>query len=270
MPALSLSFLRRPASRWALAALLGAGGLLAAAGSLLPSEPARAQAASVAVDPEIDKRLRKILAERLPGLPRIDEIRATPIAGLYELRIGSDLVYGDASGQYLVQGQIIETASRRNLTEERINKLTAVDFASLPLKDAIVWKTGNGKRRIAVFSDPNCGYCKRFEAELSKAKDLTVYTFLMPILSEDSATKSKAIWCAKDSTATWRSWMLDGVNPAKAAADCANPIERNLELGRKLKVNGTPAIVFEDGTRVPGMVPAAELERRLGELAKGG
>lgn len=270
MSALSLSFLRRPASRWALAALLGAGGLLAAAGSLLPSEPARAQAASAAVDPEIDKRLRKILAERLPGLPRIDEIRATPIAGLYELRIGSDLVYGDASGQYLVQGQIIETASRRNLTEERINKLTAVDFASLPLKDAIVWKTGNGKRRIAVFSDPNCGYCKRFEAELSKARDLTVYTFLMPILSEDSATKSKAIWCAKDSTASWRSWMLDGVNPGKLAADCANPIERNLELGRKLKVNGTPAIVFEDGTRVPGMVPAAELERRLGELAKGG
>ena len=269
MPVLSMPLPRRPAARWALAALLGAGSLLALAG-LLRSEPAQAQAAAGPVDAETDKRLRKVLSERLPGLPRIDEIRPTPIPGLFELRIGSDLVYGDASGQYLVQGQIIETASRRNLTEERINKLTAVDFASLPLKDAIVWKTGNGKRRIAVFSDPNCGYCKRFEAELSKAKDLTVYTFLMPILSEDSATKSKAIWCAKDSTATWRSWMLDGVNPARTAADCANPIERNLELGRKLKVNGTPAIVFEDGTRVPGMVPAAELERRLGEIAKGG
>lgn len=265
MPALPPFLMRRPLA----AALLAAAGLLAAA-SLMPP-PARAQAqAAAAVDPEVDKRIRKVLAERLPNLPRIDEIRATPIAGLYELRIGSDLVYGDASGQYLVQGQIIETANRRNLTEERINKLTAIDFASLPLKDAIVWKTGTGKRRIAVFSDPNCGYCKRFEAELSKAKDLTVYTFLMPILSEDSAAKSKAIWCAKDSTASWRGWMLDGMNPAKAAADCANPIERNLELGRKLKVNGTPAIVFEDGSRVPGMVPAAELERRLAEVAKGG
>lgn len=213
--------------------------------------------------------IRKLLAERFTDLPKIDEVSKAPMPGLFEVRVGSDLFYTDAEASHLIMGgQILETKTRRNLTEERMKKLTAIDFASLPLKDAIVWKTGTGKRRIAVFADPNCGYCKRFEQELSKTKDLTVYTFLMPILSADSTDKSNAIWCAKDATAAWRSWMVDGVQPPAAAKSCDTPTERNLALGRKHRVNGTPAIVFEDGQRVPGMLNAAQLEQQLAASSK--
>lgn len=207
--------------------------------------------------------IRKGLSERLTNLPRIDEIRATPVAGLFEVRVGSEILYTDAEGNYIVRGEIIDLKTRRNLTEERIDKLTAIDFAALPLKDAIVWKTGTGKRKIAVFADPNCGYCKRFENELSKVKDVTVYTFLMPVLGGDSPDKSRAIWCAKDPTAAWRNWMLEGTTPPRMLGECATPIDRNMELGRRYRINGTPAIVFEDGTRVPGMISASELEKRL-------
>ena len=216
-----------------------------------------------------DATIRKVLAERFTDLPKIDEVTKAPMPGLYEVRVGTDLFYTDAEGSYLIiGGQLLETKTRRNVTEERQKKLTAIDFASLPLKDAIVWKTGNGKRRIAVFADPNCGYCKRFEQELGKSKDLTVYTFLMPILSADSTEKSNAIWCAKDPTAAWRSWMVDGVQPPAAPKSCDSPAERNLAMGRKYRVNGTPAIVFEDGVRVPGMLNAAQLEQQLATSSK--
>jgi thiol:disulfide interchange protein DsbC len=211
--------------------------------------------------------IRKALGERLAGIPQIDEVTKSPLPGLFEVRIGTDIFYTDAEGAYLVRGEILDLKSKRNLTEERINKLTAIDFASLPLKDAIVWKTGTGKRRIAVFADPNCGYCKRFEKELANAKDLTVYTFMIPILGGDSPEKSNAIWCAKDPTAAWRNWMLDGTEPPKLLGQCSSPLERNLELSRKHRVNGTPAIVFEDGTRVPGMISAAQLEKQLASIA---
>lgn len=211
-----------------------------------------------------DAAIRKGLATHMPNLPQIDELRATPVPGLFELTIGTEVYYTDATGRHLMKGEIIDLKTQVNLTQERVDKLTAVDFASLPLKDALVWKTGTGKRRIAVFADPNCGYCKRFEAELNKSKDLTVYTFLMPILGGDSAPKSEAIWCAKDPQAAWRAWMLDGVAPPKPAAKCATPIERNIELGRKHRIAGTPAIIFEDGSRVPGMLNAAQLEQKLG------
>jgi thiol:disulfide interchange protein DsbC len=209
--------------------------------------------------------IRKTLAERFANLPKIDEVRPTPIPGVFEVRIGTDLMYSDAKGTYLLQGAIIDTATRRNLTEERIEKLTAIDFNSLPLKDAIVWKNGNGKRKIAVFADPNCGYCKKLEKDLVNVKDVTVYTFVIPILGGDSPDKSRDIWCAKDNTTVWRNWMVDGTRPAKAmsAACDAAAIERNSALARKHKVNGTPAIVFEDGTRAPGAIPAAEIERRI-------
>lgn len=208
--------------------------------------------------------IRKNLGERLQGLPKIDEVRQSPMPGLWEIRIGNELRYTDAQGHYLIEGELIDLRNRRNLTEERVNQLNAIDFASLPLKDAVVWKTGNGKRRIAVFADPNCGYCKRFERTLQEAKDLTVYTFLVPILGGDSPEKSRAIWCAKDSTATWQAWMLEGKQPPKPAGACDDAaIERNLTLARKHRVNGTPAIVFEDGSRVPGAISAEQLERRL-------
>ncbi len=212
--------------------------------------------------------IRKGLAANMDSLPKIDEISRTPLPGLFEVRLGTDIFYTDAEGSFAFRGEIYDLKSRRNLTEERIDKLSAIDFAQLPLKDAIVWKTGTGKRRIAVFADPNCGYCKRFEAELTKVKDLTVYTFLMPILGGDSPQKSAGVWCAKDQATTWRAWMIDGTPPPKAPEKCSTPVERNVELGRKLRVNGTPAIVFEDGTRVPGMLNAQQLEQRLSAAPK--
>ena len=214
-----------------------------------------------------EAEIRKNLAERLPNLPAIDEVTKTPVPGLYEVRVGNDVLYTDAEGNYLIQGQIIDTKARRNLTEERVNKLSAIDFASLPLKDAIVWKNGNGKRKIAVFADPNCGYCKRFERDLQAVKDVTVYTFLYPILAPDSTTKSNAIWCAKDRTKAWQDWMLRGVVPAAAPANCETPVARNTELGRKHRVNGTPALVFEDGTRVPGALNTEQIEAQLAEVS---
>jgi len=130
--------------------------------------------------------IRKALAERIPKLPKIDEIRPSPIPGLFEVRFGgTEIIYSDAAGEHIIQGSLIETKTMNNLTEERQDKLSAVEFGSLPFKDAIVIKQGNGTRKLAVFVDPNCGYCKRFERDVAALKDLTVYAFLMPILGPD-------------------------------------------------------------------------------------
>ena len=218
-----------------------------------------------------DAAIRKNLAERLPDFPKIDEISKTPIPGLYEVRVGTDVFYTDEQGNHLIEGQMIETKTRNNLTEARLAKLTAIDFASLPLKDAIVWKQGSGERRIAVFADPNCTYCRKFERELQQVKNVTVYTFLYPILGGDSPDKSRNIWCAKDNTKTWRDWMLDGATPARAMGQCDTAaLQRNLSLGRKHKVNGTPALVFEDGKRVPGAMSPEQIEKQLVASRKAG
>lgn len=208
--------------------------------------------------------IRKNIAERLPNFPKIDEVSKTPIPGVYELRVGTDVYYSDEKGAHLIDGQIIETATRTNLTQARIDKLTAIDFATLPLKDAIVWKQGSGARKLVVFADPNCGYCKRFERDLNGVKDVTVYTFLYPILGGDSPEKAKNIWCAKDRTAAWRDWMLDGVAPPRSMGNCDTAaLDRNAELGQKHKINGTPALVFEDGKRVAGAMKAEQVEKQL-------
>ncbi|HEY8878877.1 MAG TPA: DsbC family protein [Roseateles sp.] len=231
--------------------------LLAAALALL-SLPALANEAVI----------RKAIAERMPNAPKIDEVRPSAMPGLWEIRIGNEVRYTDATGTYLIEGELIDLKAKKNLTEERIVQLNRVDFASLPFKDAVMWKNGSGKRRIAVFADPNCGYCKRFEKGLQELKDVTVYTFLIPILGGDSPEKTKAIWCSKDNANAWLSWMLKGEQPAKPAASCDDAaIERNLALSRKIHVNGTPAILLEDGNRIPGAVGPAELEKRLQALA---
>ena len=207
--------------------------------------------------------IRKNLPERLPNFPKIDEVTKTPVPGVWEVRVGNEVLYTDDTGSYLIEGQIIDLRTKSNLTEERVAKLTAIDFAKLPLQDAIVWKQGSGARKLAVFADPNCGYCKRFERDLNNVKDVTVYTFLYPILGPDSTEKSKQIWCSKEPMKTWRAWMLDGT-AAPPKADCdTSVLERNLALGRKHKVNGTPALVFENGRRVPGAMSAAEVEKLL-------
>jgi thiol:disulfide interchange protein DsbC len=208
--------------------------------------------------------IRKNLAERLPQLPKIDEVSKTPVPGLWEVRIGTDVLYTDERADFVVQGSIFDTRTRTNLTEERIGKLTAIDFDALPLKDAMVVKQGSGARKLAVFADPNCGYCKRFERDLLNVKDVTIYTFLYPVLGPDSNEKSRAIWCAKDPAKAWRDWMIDGVAPPKLLGKCDDAaIARNVALGQKHRVQGTPALVYEDGTRVPGAVSAAEIEKQL-------
>jgi thiol:disulfide interchange protein DsbC len=213
--------------------------------------------------------IRKNLAERLPNFPKIDEVSKTPIPGLFEVRIGTEVLYADENGNHLIQGQIIDTRAKVNLTEERLDKLSAIDFAALPLKDAIAIKQGSGARKMAVFVDPNCGYCKRFERDLSNIKDVTIYAFLYPILGPDSNAKARDIWCAKDSAKVWREWMIDGRTPPKVTASCdADALERNVALGQKHRVQGTPAVVFEDGTRKPGAIPAAQVEQFLAKAAK--
>lgn len=209
--------------------------------------------------------IRKNLAERLPSLPAIDEVSKTPMPGIYEVRVNqSELFYTDAEGNYLIQGSMIDTKARVDLTEQRLDKLTAIAFKDLPLKDAFTIVRGNGKRKMAVFEDPNCGYCKRFERDLLNVKDVTIYTFLYPILGPDSQLKSKDIWCAKESAQVWRDWMVNGKAPPKAMGECdSSALERNIALGQKHRINGTPALVFENGVRKPGALPAAQVEKLL-------
>ena len=208
--------------------------------------------------------IRKALAERIPQMDKIDEVRPTPMKGLYEVRIGTDLFYTDAKGNYVIQGELIDTKARRNLTEDRIAKLTAVDFSALPLKDAFTIVRGDGKRKVAVFEDPNCGYCKRFERDLVKIDNVTVHVFLYPILSADSGEKSRNIWCAKDKSKAFLDWMVRDVTPPAASCDAA-AVARNVEFGKKARITGTPTIIFADGSRVPGAIDAARIEKFLTE-----
>jgi thiol:disulfide interchange protein DsbC len=214
--------------------------------------------------------IRKALAERLPNLPKIDEVTRSPVPGLWEVRYGgSEIIYSDDKGEFIfVNGSLVETKTRTDLTQARIEKLLAIDWDKLPLKDAIVIKQGSGARKMAVFVDPNCGYCKRFERDLTAVKDVTIYTFLMPILGPDSATKARDILCAKDPATSWRAWMLDGVVPAKAGKCDSSAIERTLEFGQARRINGTPAVFFTDGTRRPGAISGDAVERLLAAAAK--
>ncbi|MBA4177090.1 MAG: disulfide isomerase [Leptothrix sp. (in: Bacteria)] len=212
--------------------------------------------------------IRKALAERLPKLPKIDEVARAPVPGLWEVRYGgTEIIYSDDKGDFIfANGSLIDTKTRTDVTQARIEKLLAIDFDKLPLKDAMAIKQGNGARRMAVFVDPNCGYCKRFERDLLAVKDVTIYTFLMPILGPDSTTKSRDILCAKDPGAAWRAWMIDGVTPPKQAAGAkcdTGAIERNVAFGQAQRINGTPAVFFADGTRRPGALSGETVERLL-------
>ncbi len=209
--------------------------------------------------------IRKNIGERVPQLKNINEVKKSPSPGLYEVRINeSEIYYASEKGDYLFMGQLIDTKTRRNLTEERVDKLTAVAFDDLPFKDAFTIVRGNGKRKLAVFEDPNCGYCKRFERDLQKVDNVTVYMFLYPILSQDSADKSKAIWCAKDPAKAWQDWMVRDQAPAAASCD-ASALLRNVALGQKHKISGTPTLIFTNGNRVPGAIDDKQLEKLLSE-----
>jgi thiol:disulfide interchange protein DsbC len=225
------------------------------ASMLLAAAPAAANEAAI----------RKALGERYPQL-KIDEVRRSPVAGIWEVRYdGVDILYSDATGDHIfVSGALVETRTRTDLTEQRIEKLLAVSWDRLPLKDGITIRQGTGARKLAVFVDPNCGYCRRFERDLATVKDVTVHVFLIPILGPDSVAKSRDIWCARDPAVAWRRYMLEGVQPSKAAASCnVDALDRNLAFSRTHRINGTPAVFFEDGSRRPGAIPAEQIEASL-------
>ena len=207
--------------------------------------------------------LRKNLAERVPGLSDIDEVRKTPMNGLYEVRVGTEIFYTDAEGNYLLHGNLLDTKARKNLTEERIEKLTAIDFKELNVKNAFTMVRGNGKRKIAVFEDPNCGYCKRFEKDLAKINNVTVHFFLIPILGADSVEKSRQIWCSADKVKTWNDWMQRDVTPKGAGSCNTDALTANLDFAKKYRITGTPTLVFEGGQRVPGAINAQQIEQAL-------
>jgi thiol:disulfide interchange protein DsbC len=197
------------------------------------------------------------------------------IPGLYEVRLGTEIFYMDEKGEHIVfpadgghadvgTGHIIDIRTKKDLTQARIDKLTAIDVDKLPFKDAMVMKQGTGARRLVIFEDPNCGYCKRLERDLVALKDVTIYTFLIPILGGDSSVKARDIWCAKDNAHVWRNWMLNGERAPRDMGKCDfSAIERNTAMAQKYRINGTPAIVFDDGSRMPGAVPLEDLEKAL-------
>ena len=218
-----------------------------------------------------EAEIRKNLPARIPQFPAIDEISKSPLPGIYEVRVnGAQIFYTDEQGNYLIQGNLIDVKTRRNLTEERVEKLSEVAFDKLPLQDSIKIVRGNGKRKLAVFEDPNCGYCKRFEKDMKTVDNVTVYLFLYPVLGPDSSVKSRDIWCSKDKGKAWADWMETSTKPATAASSCdVTPLQRNVEFGRKYNITGTPTLIFSNGTRTPGAIPAEQVEKQLAASSAG-
>lgn len=215
--------------------------------------------AAVADEAAIKQRVQA----SFPGA-ELHSINKLPYAGLYEVVLGDKVFYTDDNAEHFFIGAIYDSKTQRNLTEERVQKLTAVKFDSLPLDSAIKIVKGNGKRKMAVFTDPDCPYCKKLEQDLTKVTDVTIYVLLYPIaeLHPNAASKAKAIWCAPDKAKAWSELMLKG-NLPKNKGTCDTPIAKLGEFGKKLRVFGTPTIIFADGRRVPGAIPAAEIERLL-------
>ncbi len=203
--------------------------------------------------------VKKLFAERFDQAP-VTAVRLTPY-GLYEVQLGMDLVYTDEKVTFVLDGTLIDTATRRDVTRERQDALAKISFDQLPFELSFKQVRGNGERKLAIFEDPNCGYCKQLRQSLKDIDNLTVYTFPYPILSQDSTTKVRNIWCAKDRAATWDAWMLKGQVPP--TIECDTPVDAMIALGQKLMVRGTPALFFADDTRVGGAIPKDEIEKRL-------
>ncbi|MYN19518.1 thioredoxin fold domain-containing protein [Rugamonas sp. FT107W] len=211
--------------------------------------------------------IKKLVEPRLGANVKVDSVKETPYAGLYEVRIGNDILYTDKTGTYLFSGHVFNLTTSTDLTKERLEEINKIKFSDLPLDKAIKTVKGDGKRVIAVFEDPNCGYCKRFrQTTLKETDNITVYTFMYNILADDSFTKSKNIWCAPDRSKAWDDWMVNNKAAPVAAEACQSPNQDVLELGHKLGVSGTPAIFFADGTRVPGAIDTKALEEKFAKI----
>ena len=210
------------------------------------------------------------IAERLQSLypaTRFGAVNTTPWPGVFEVVMGANLAYVDESGQYFLFGHLFDMKAQRDLTAERKDAQTRVDFASLPLTDAVKDVRGNGARTLAIFSDPDCPYCLKLETEIKSLTDVTIYTFLMPIASLHPGARSKAIavWCSRDRVAAWRALMLHDMQPndASPARDCPHPVDRNIALGERLGISGTPTLVAADGRILPGAASRAQIEAWL-------
>ena len=210
-----------------------------------------------------EDRLKAEIKKRIPEAP-VDAIRKAGYGNLYEVIVGGDIYYTDESASFLLAGSLIDLKTKQNVTEARLRQVNAIKWADLPLDQAVKITRGNGSRKIAIFEDPNCGYCKRFERDLIGVSDITVYVFLYPILAPDSIEKSKAVWCAADRGKMWLDHMT---RDAAITGDtkCATPIDKVLALGKEKRVTGTPTIIFENGDRVPGAMTLADFEKKLAE-----
>jgi thiol:disulfide interchange protein DsbC len=230
---------------------------------------ALALAASFAV-PALAQQEEKVKAElkkRVPEAP-VETVRKINFGGLYEVVAGGEIYYTDEAASFLIVGNIVDLKTKQNITEARMRQVNAIKWSDLPLEHAVKITRGNGSRKIAIFEDPNCGYCKRFERDLLGVTDITVYVFLYPILAADSVDKSKAVWCAKDQAKMWLDHMT---RDAALTGDtsCANPIDKVLALGRDKRISGTPTIIFENGVRVPGAMTITDFEKKLAESKAG-
>lgn len=223
-------------------------------------------AATAQAETALESSIKKLIEPKLGAGSKVDSVIKTPYSGLYEVRIGSDIIYTDEKAQYLFVGQIIDAKTSTNLTKLRIDDLSKIKFADLPFESALKMVKGDGKRVMAIFEDPNCGYCKRFRKTLQDMDNITVYTFMYNILSEDSVVKSKNIWCSADKNKAWDEWMLAGKAAPAAPANCVTPNEKITALGQKFHITGTPTIFFADGSRLPGAVDVKALEAKWASL----
>lgn len=191
-------------------------------------------------------------------------VRKTNIDGIFEVDMGKNIGYTDTEGRFFIFGHVFDMKTQQDLTAQRLDELNVVDFAKLPLKDAIKTVRGNGNRKLVIFSDPDCPYCKRLETELLKLDNVTIYTFLYPLegLHPESPKVAKSIWCSPDAQIAWRDYMTGNKQPADKI-DCTHPIDRNIQLGQKLNINGTPTLIAADGRVLPGAAPIEQIDKWL-------
>jgi thiol:disulfide interchange protein DsbC len=211
------------------------------------------------------QQIRAELQKRLGSTANIKGVSASPVPGLFEVQLNGEIFYTDANAKYLIQGDVVELATGQNLTEKRQADLNRIRWSDLPLGNAVKMVRGNGSRQLAVFADPNCGYCKRLEKTFQQLDNVTVYTFLLPILSADSMQKSKQIWCSADATKAWTDWTINNTAPS-GKGECSTPIDKNLALAKSYGVTGTPTIFFTDGSRYPGAVQLSDIEKKFASL----
>jgi len=214
---------------------------------------------------QTEQQLKADLQKKLGANAKVRSVAPAPVGGLFEVLVGNDVFYTDSTGKYLIQGEIIELATGKNITEQRQADLNRIKWTDLAQANAMKTVRGNGSRQLAVFSDPNCGYCKRLEKSLQQLDNVTIYTYLIPILGSDSLQKSKQIWCAADPYKAYMDWMINGTAP-NGKSDCATPLDKNMAYAKSYGITGTPTLFFTDGSRFPGAVQITDIEKKFSSL----